>query len=843
LRDKYDAKYYEGYLGVDYDDIGLWSGVFGRIADHIVNEINPEYVLDAGCAYGYLVAALRDRGVKAYGIDISTYAINKVREDIKPYCFAWSITDPLPRDMPQRYDLITSIEVLEHLYESDGIKAINNLCKYTDDLIFSSTPDDVVDETHFNVQYQEYWVKLFADNNFFLDQNYNAQFISTQAVRLKKIDGCFSNIIYEYERNKRLFYSSQAQLNRQLYENLLYEHKEVVRSYKYKKHLLMMPMRFLKRIVEAFIRPRFTINYYKNKFQLSKDKNFNVEDYLYENNDLGVHKGNAKRHYILSKLYKKTNVKPQSADDIMAIINGFKQKPLISIVMPVYNVDPKWLKLAIDSVEGQWYKNWELCIADDCSTNQATVSFLKGLDHKKIKIKFLDKNLHISGASNEALKLVKGEYVCLMDHDDELNQDAFYEVVKAINETGAEFIYSDSDIIDSNQKTISIFQKPDYSFDMMNSQNYINHISVIKKSLIDKVGGWEIGLEGSQDHDLYLKVSNVANSIHHIRKVLYHWRAIPGSAASGDKSKNYAVEAGMKSVNSFLNKRGFDVKVTQGYSDGIYRVTYPLLEKPVIDIIIHFNRDLEILTKCLKSILKRTTYENYKIHVIHQRDNFTKDNITLICDKGKEINAYTYQKSKSISSMFNHAVNHHCEGGYIVLLSDDTQINETSWLEQMLMFAQREDVGAVGGKILVMNNIVKYAGGIIDGENIAKSHYLGCNKNDPGKNGELHCVRNCTIVSSEMFMINKDKFIELKGFDEMNVPKTYFDVDLCLRLIGKGYKNVFTPYAEVSHRNIKSKKSIRIKAKVIQREKRYMKKAYKNILNNADAYFNDSFTR
>ncbi|MCI0501190.1 MAG: glycosyltransferase, partial [Epsilonproteobacteria bacterium] len=253
-------------------------------------------------------------------------------------------------------------------------------------------------------------------------------------------------------------------------------------------------------------------------------------------------------------------IEPILTTEIKKEIDNFLQKPLISIIMPVYNVDPKWLDLAIKSVENQWYENWELCIADDKSTKKETIRYLKNINNPKIKIKFLETNLNISGASNEALSLATGEFIALMDNDDEITPDALHEVVKAINETGAEFIYSDEDKLEMNGNCINPYFKPDYSYDLLLSLNYICHFTVVKKSIIDEIKGFNSEYNGAQDYDLFLRAIEKTNKINHISKILYHWRMIETSTAMSSDAKPYTHDAGKKAVQSHFDRMGIKAK-------------------------------------------------------------------------------------------------------------------------------------------------------------------------------------------------------------------------------------------------------------------------------------------
>jgi len=260
----------------------------------------------------------------------------------------------------------------------------------------------------------------------------------------------------------------------------------------------------------------------------------------------------------------------------MKRIESFEYKPKISVVMPVYNVDRRWLIAAVDSVLAQWYTNWELCICDDYSTRSETREALREVVNKddRIRIVYSTENGNISAASNAAFKLATGEYVALMDNDDELTIDALYEVVTRLQQKRYDFIYSDEDKIEADGNFVTPHIKPDFSADLLMCHNYMSHLSVIKRKLVEMVGGWTIGLEGAQDYDLYLRVLEQTDLVCHIPRVLYHWRKLPGSTAAEISEKSYAQEAGRLSIELALARRGIGATVENGLTSGTYRVTY-----------------------------------------------------------------------------------------------------------------------------------------------------------------------------------------------------------------------------------------------------------------------------
>ncbi len=588
--------------------------------------------------------------------------------------------------------------------------------------------------------------------------------------------------------------------------------------------------------------------------QFKKNANINFRDVLKYINEKGYKElirnvrfvitgshGPLKRHTI-----QYTYEEPELDEKIKAELDTFKLMPKISVIMPVYNVEPKWLELAIKSVELQWYTNWEICIVDDRSTNPSTIDYLKNVKNERIKVHFLTENLNISGASNEALKMTTGDYILLMDNDDEITPDAMYEVVKEINNSGAEFIYSDEDKFELDGSFSSPHFKPDYSPDLIISQNYMSHIGVIKKSLIEKVGGFTIGLEGAQDHDLYLRVLEHTNQVIHIPKVLYHWRKIPGSTASEFSDKSYAQEAGRISVENAIKRRNLRANVLNGKFPGTFRVKYEIKDNPLVSIVIPFKDMPELLTQCIESILSKSTYKNYEIIGIsnnsEQKDTF--EEMKRLTSLDQRINFVEYNVPFNYSKINNYAVNEFAKGEHIIFLNNDIEILTGDWIESMLGFSQRENVGAVGAKLYFPNDTIQHAGIIIGIGGVAGHSHKYFPKDIPGYFSRLFLDQNLSAVTAACLMVKKSIFDKVNGFNEEDLKVAFNDVDLCLRIKELGYYNVFTPYAEAYHHESISRgqEDNPEKIKRFQSEIDYMQKRHSRILAEGDPYYNINLT-
>ena len=475
-------------------------------------------------------------------------------------------------------------------------------------------------------------------------------------------------------------------------------------------------------------------------------------------------------------------------------IDRLPSKHLVSVLMPVYNVDEIWLRKAIRSVQDQIYPYWELCIADDHSTKPHVRKVLEeyAAGDGRIKIVFRETNGHISAASNSALELATGEFTALLDNDDELAKHALYMIAEEINEhSRTDMIYSDEDMIDSSGRRYGPRFKPDWSPDAFYSMNITNHLSVYRTSLLRAIGGFRVGFEGSQDYDAALRVIEKipASNIRHIPHVLYHWRTIPGSVAFGSGEKTYAHQRARLSLNEHFKRTGVAAKSVKG-SGQLHRTVYSLPEPPPLVSIILFAG--ERLSQTLGSILSRTGYKNYELIVVAH--GFPVD-----VPDDRRIKVVEFEKlSKYV--LLNKAAKM-ASGSVLVFVDNSTIVKTPDWLDEAVSVALQKEVGAVGVKLLYPNRRIKHAGlilGIRGGvgrahHNFGFRHY--------GNNMRLSITQNFSAVSIDCMAIRRDVFESVDGFEDVIFPNEYGDVDLCLRLREKGYRNVWTPWAELVQSN------------------------------------------
>ena len=479
--------------------------------------------------------------------------------------------------------------------------------------------------------------------------------------------------------------------------------------------------------------------------------------------------------------------------------------PLISIIMPVYNVDLKWIKKAINSINKQIYKNWELCIADDASTNPALIKYLERISKRKnIKVVFRKRNGHISEASNSALKLAKGEIIALMDNDDIIHPHALAEVVKVLNkDKDTDLIYSDEDKIDIKDKRMDPFFKPDWSPDLFMSTNYLCHLTVIRKNLVNSVKGFRKGYEGSQDYDLFLRIIEKTKNIKHIPDILYSWRKIPGSTAYEYKEKNYADNTSIKALEDYLKRNNIEGEVTTGLFPGSFRVRYKIIGEPLVSILIPTKDKPKYIKRCISSLLQKTTYQNYEILII---DTNSTDKETLEYYKtlkyNPKIKFLKWDKKFNYSAVNNFGVRN-TNGEYVLLLNNDTEIITPNWVENMLEHAQRKEIGAVGVKLLYPNDTIQHAGIVLGinggtGKGVAGHAFKYLPREIQGFPIQKDIIRNYSAVTAACLMIKKDKYLEMKGMNE-KFRVAFNDVDFGIRLFKAGYYNLYTPFVELYH--------------------------------------------
>ena len=530
-----------------------------------------------------------------------------------------------------------------------------------------------------------------------------------------------------------------------------------------------------------------------------------------------------------------------------------------SILVPLYNTPREFLTAMLDSVVQQTYGNWELCLADGSDDSHSYVGQIC-LEYQKadeartggkgrIAYKKLEKNEGISGNTNRCLAMATGEYIGLFDHDDIIHPSVLYEYAKVINEQGADYIYCDETTFKNSDinKMLTMHFKPDYAIDNLRANNYICHFSVFHRQLLDGDELFRTKYDGSQDHDMILRLTDKAKKVVHVPKLMYYWRSHAGSVASGIQAKTYAVDAAKGAVAEHLRKHGYEhFKITSTRAfETIFKISYQIIGNPKISIVIA-NKDHEAdLRRCLASIFEKSTYDNYEVIVVENNSETTE--IWKYYEELKDnerVKIVTYQGGFNYSAVNNLGVKA-AEGEYILLLNNDTQVITVNWMEELLMYAQRQDVGAVGAKLYYGDKTIQHAGvvlGLGAHRTAGHSHYMQHREN-LGYMGRLCYAQNVSAVTGACLLVSKELFEKAGGLDE-SFAVSLNDVDFCIKLREMGYLNVFTPFAELYHYESVSRglDDQGEKAKRYNEESARFRDKWKAVLEKGDPYYNPNFS-
>lgn len=978
----YNAEYYKEYdVGcgkVDYSDSEYTKGFLTQIAQKIADDLHPRTVLDAGCAMGHLVAALRDLGVEAYGVDISKYAISKVREDIRPFCKVGSLTEPLPSGLPDRYDLVVTVEVLEHLYEDEGRQAIRNICKLTDEVLFTSTPDDFTEPTHVNVQQREYWCRVFFENGFVDDLNYRPRYLTSHALLFRR-SANIERQVEDYERNIRIsecarqqetaHWSKAVEDKERHIQNITAQHAAENAAWagrqnewaekenewrQEKQRLEASAASEMERLQQALrsketecetqakeadgLRTELTcckeqyraaahqcetleteLAQYKDQYHTSADRCGTLEAELAHYKEhyhaaigqreaLKIQLAEVQNAYSAisnaffwkitkpfrvcldalkrifgkeaffrlmgkgirclhengwSYTWHKVKNKLKHRQEYTALTNTplfteeeleaqrtevFPRSIKFSVVVPLYNTPEKFLHEMIRSVIDQTYADWELCMADGSDEAHGNVERIcRQYMRKDLRIKYqrLEENLGISGNTNACLEMATGDYIGLFDHDDLLHPAALHEVMRAICEQDADFIYTDENTFhEKPEDAFCPHFKPDYAPDTLRSYNYICHFTVFSRELLDEVGKFRREFDGSQDYDMVLRLTEKASKIVHIPEILYFWRAHSGSTAGDISAKPYTMDAARRALGEHLDRVGLVGEVEDSSIPSTYRIKYTISGCPKVSIVIPNMDHADTLRTCISSILEKTTYENFEIVIIE--NNSRKEETFAYYDELKtdpRIQIVTWEGKFNYSAINNFGVREAATGEYILLLNNDIEVITPDWLQEMLMFAQRPDVGAVGAMLYYPDDTIQHAGVVLGIGGVAGHAHKYFPRGDFGYMSRATIAQDLSVVTAACVMLPRTVWDEVGGLDE-TFEVAFNDVDLCMRIRKAGYLIVWTPYAELYHYESKSRgaEDTPEKKKRFEGEVRRFQARWKSELAAGDPYYNPNLT-
>lgn len=489
------------------------------------------------------------------------------------------------------------------------------------------------------------------------------------------------------------------------------------------------------------------------------------------------------------------------------ILQGLADKPLFSVVMPVYNPRPEHLEACLESIVRQSYPHWQLCIADDASTDPETRRVLsRYAADERVKICYRESNGHICAASNSALALARGEYIALVDHDDLLAPHALLHMARAVNEQPqAAILYSDEDKVDEAGGFYDPHFKPDWNPELILGQNFVSHLGVYRRDLVTGVGGFREGFEGAQDHDLLLRcvarLDDPFRQVVHVPRVLYHWRAAAGSTALAGSEKGYAEAAGLRAVNEYLEQRGDGAVAGNGRYPNTYRVRYPVPEPaPLVSLLVPTRNGVEILRPCVDAILERTDYTAYELIIL---DNQTDCRETLaymeeVCQRDSRVKVIRWDHPFNYSAINNFGARQ-AQGSLLGLINNDIEPLNPEWLSEMVSHAVRPEVGCVGAKLYYPNNKLQHGGVILGIGGVAGHSHKFADREAPGYFYRLMLTQNLSAVTGACLLLRKTVFDEVGGLNEEHLKIAFNDVDLCLKVRAAGYQNVWTPHAEAYH--------------------------------------------
>ncbi|MGI5958087.1 MAG: glycosyltransferase family 2 protein [Massiliimalia sp.] len=526
----------------------------------------------------------------------------------------------------------------------------------------------------------------------------------------------------------------------------------------------------------------------------------------------------------------------------------FSSPVTFSILVPLYNTPEKFLVEMLESVVGQTYPHWELCLADASDDQHGIVREIceqYQAKDQRIRYEKLEKNLGISENTNQCAQMASGDYIALLDHDDVLSIGALFELAEAIEQDGADFLYTDEALFSKKTKKLSaVHCKPDFSPDTLRSYNYICHLCAFRRSLFQQVGGFRDECNGSQDYDLVLRLTEKAKVITHVPKVLYFWRVHAGSVSGGVSAKPYTVTAAKKAISDHLSRMGLKGQVLDSHAPSTYRVQYEIEGQPLVSILIPNKDHIEDLDVCLRSIFEKSTYSNYEI-VIVENNSTEPETFSYYAKMEQEhsnVHVYTYEGTFNYSRINNQGVTH-CKGEHILFLNNDIEVITPDWIEQMLMFSQREDVGAVGAMLYYPDDRVQHAGVIVGLGGVAGHSHKYYRRGSDGYLFRLSVAQNLSACTAACLMMRREVFDQVGGFDEAYAV-AFNDVDLCLKVRSAEKLIVFTPYAELYHHESISRGQEDTPEKVrrFQSEIFRFKDKWKDVLEHGDPYYNPNLT-
>ena len=761
--DLYGPQYYDSCLSLRTDGGGaaaapyrwgepVWEGFFAYIADEIVARLTPRTSLDAGCAVGFLVKALSDRGVDARGLDNSTYAISQVPAPIRDRCRVGSVVE----ELEGQFDLVTCIEVVEHLEPADAPIAVGNLCRHAGAVLFSSTPDHFDEVTHLNVRPPAYWAGQFARHGFYRDVDFDANFISPHAV-LFRPRAHPVEVVTAYER-----WHWEA-------------HREL-RGVRAHRDRLAEEIGRLRRERDEAVSQREALLSTKT-FRLTAG----VREVWARAHGLGrsapaprAAAASAPTYADWVERYDTLDAKGRAA--LEARISALRRRTRFSIVMPVYNPEPHYLRQALESILAQVYPDWELCIADDESTNPAVRPTLAEYRQRdpRVKVTHRHRNGGIVRASNSALELAEGDFVVLVDDDDELPPHALASLAIELDEhPDALMVYSDEDKLDPAGRRRDPYFKSEWDETLLLGQNCLSHLTAFRRREVVELGGFRDGMEGSQDHDLALRMAERAGpgQIRHLPLVLYHWRAHRGSTAEKLAAKPYAADAARRAVSDHLGRLGLGALVSGAPDGSGMRIHWRLPDPvPAVSVTI-WGTDPEVAKGSQGSIHSLTSYPRCEVE--------TSDRLLF-----------------SGPARLGAAAPPQGSGDLLCSLAAGVEVIADNWLQELVGPFVDPEVGMVGGRLETREGRVTRGPLVLVRGGQVLAPLDGEDRTNPGYLGRAWLAHQVAALSLGCIAVRRSVLEEV-GSPDPGLDVFWRVVDLCLRVRRAGHRVVWTPYSRL----------------------------------------------
>ncbi len=803
-----------------------------------MRSLAPRSVFDAGCGHGRLVAALWARGVEAAGRDATAEAVAGAPAEARASVTVGAATEPIGG----HYDLVVSIGVAERLRPAEAGRALDALVGAADRVLFAPGVPGAEDHpSRQTVRPAAYWLRQFVARGFAPVLAHDASYVGPHGVLLERRAGPVPDDVVigaaELLTTRGRLQRALARVGsggppvtppglRELEQRFTHLVRELTAWQQEAERLgaevealqSTRVMRYSRLARQAYgsVRRRLSAPVAPPAPRWA---------------------GAVAYERWVAEFDEMTDDRRRAIDERLARSGA---RPLVSVLVPVYDTPERYLREAIESVLAQRYQHWELCLVDDCSTAAWVPKVLEEYSARDPRVRVVRRpeNGHISAASNTALEMAAGEWVVLLDHDDTLAEHALALCVLALDDRpDAGLVYSDEDKIDESGTRSVPFFKPDFDPLLLLAQNYVCHLTMLRRDLARRVGGFRVGMEGSQDWDLVLRATEQLrpDQVVHVPHVLYHWRVHPGSTAAALEAKPYAVDAGRRAVADHLARVGAAAELIVNEATGVVRVRWPLPDPPPKVSVVIPTRDGKYLAQCLESLFATTAYPDFEVIVV-DNGSVLDETQHVLRRFGGALTVLRDERPFNFSALNNAAVAR-ASGDVVCLMNDDCEVTDQGWLEEMVGQLLQPGVGIVGAKLLYADGHIQHAGVILGIGGVAGHSHRMFDRLAHGHFGYLHTPRSLSAVTAACMVVRRQVYEQLGGLDETNLTVAFNDVDFCIRAGEAGWRVVWSPHAVLTHHESVSRGyDVVVRPAAFQEEVGYMERRWGRLLRNDPAY-------